>query len=141
MSANTDNPDGPMSRDANAAGSTKAVNATNDANADIESLAREAVRGVSRNAFAVGFESRAWVRWSSERSGANLVSLVERSARRLIPFALAASLLLALYSTKPTTQVADNRTIIERMLGWSAPTHRSVYDVYGLAASAETTHP
>lgn len=123
-----------------------------------ETLVREAVRRSARARFADGFADRALARWSAEPrpeergSGGRMSSdargvlpLVERVAKRVVPLAIAASLVLALYSASDATAGARS-PLVNRLFGWydtstSTPAVASIYDVYGLTSSPVVTNP
>ena len=115
---------------------------SNDATRSIEQLTREALGATSSRAFDDGFATRAWSRWNATRMDGNVIALMERSAQRLVPLAVAASLLVALYSAAPgAIASARPQSFVERMLGWGEPeatlqyASASIYDVYGLTSS------
>ena len=94
--------------------------------------------------FTDGFEDRALERWNRERTASsNTLAFIERRAWQLLPLAIAASLILAVYSARHNA--TPNASLIARTLGWksattvasnnaaASDTYESVYtSLYGL---------
>ena len=104
---------------------------------------KDALAALRQDHFAPGFEDRTLARWTRERAGPSTVTFIERGALQMLPLAIAASLLLAVYSVRLHT--TPNVSLIARTFGWnsattvatnntaSADTYESVYtSLYGL---------
>lgn len=112
----------------------------------LEAEIRAAFQDVRATSFADGFEDRAWARWNRERaSGPGMFEFIERRAMQLLPLAIAASMILAVYSSRHNRTVLNaDAPFVVRMLGWNErsataananelPTYESVYaSLYGL---------
>ena len=115
----------------------------------LEQQLRRALEASRQNGFAPGFEDRALARWKEERramAAPSTISLIEYRARRLLPFAVAASLVLAVYSASAGNSANGNHraNIVERALGWqnaseSADASDLFESVYGLPQSKSNT--
>ena len=110
-------------------------------NKTLEQRVRSAMAESQQHGFSAGFEERALARWRAERavdSEPTMFALIEHRARRVLPFAIAASLLLAVYSAKSArgTSTTTSINVIERALGWKEVAAVDLFEsVYGLPAS------
>lgn len=114
----------------------------------LEQRLRDGLRASVRSGFAPGFEDRALLRWKAERTALvspNTISLIEYRARRLLPLAAAASLILAVYSARVGNFSigANQGNVIARALGWSSSVTPSrsadlFESVYGLPQTEST---
>ena len=96
----------------------------------VDAEVKEALSALRQDYFAPGFEDRAMARWNRERAGtSSTFAYIERRAWQLVPLAVAASLLLAVYSARENT--SSNASLVARALGWGEPVS---------VASAGTTH-
>ncbi|GEM_PF-2109540 len=86
----------------------------------LEKEVRAALEQLRDTQFADGFEARAVARWQRELGGRpTTMAQIERRARQFVPVALAASLLLALYTAYGDDRAsATNLSIVARALGW-----------------------
>ncbi|MEP6834113.1 MAG: hypothetical protein ABJB74_11995 [Gemmatimonas sp.] len=110
----------------------------------VDAEVKQALASMRRDHFTAGFEDRALARWNRERAlSLNTFSVIERLAWRLLPLAVAASLLMAVYSAQHNS--APTASLLARSLGWQsavwvasvknshAETYESVYStLYGL---------
>ena len=109
----------------------------------VDAEVRQALSSLRQHDFAPGFEERALARWNRERSvSTNTFAFIERRAWQLLPLAIAASLVMAMYSAHQNT--SPNASLVARALGWSEAvsvasatptfeTYESVYStLYGL---------
>jgi hypothetical protein len=120
------------------------ANADNAPHSSVDADVKRALAALRRDNFAPGFEDRAVARWKRERfPSPNTFTFIERRAWQLLPLAIAASLMLAVYSA--TQNTTPNVSLIARTLGWqtattvassnapSSGTYESVYStLYGL---------
>ena len=109
----------------------------------VDAEVKQALSSLRQHNFAPGFEERALGRWNRERSvSTNTFTFIERRAWQLLPLAVAASLVLAVYSARQHT--SPNASLVARALGWreaasvasatvTSDTYESVYStLYGL---------
>lgn len=119
-------------------------NPNHDADA-LETRVRTAMHSSRQHNFAPGFEERALQRWRHERITAaapTTLSLIEYRARRLLPLAVAASLILAVYSVRSGGDGSFTHSdIITRALGWKTQPVPDLFEsVYGLSQSGLEQH-
>ncbi|MEP6765071.1 MAG: hypothetical protein ABJB66_12200 [Gemmatimonadaceae bacterium] len=109
----------------------------------VEQQIRDGLNASRQDGFAAGFEERALSRWKAERAAVawpTTLSLIEYRAQRLLPLAVAASLILAVYSARAGTDSNQQSSIVARALGWSTsgdPSRSSdlFESIYGLPQS------
>lgn len=83
---------------------------------------RNALKERQRASFAPGFEDRVAERFRAERlQSVSIASVIERRASRIVSVALAASLLLAVYSAGRRSNSSNGDTsFVARVFGWPA---------------------
>lgn len=88
----------------------------------LEGEIRSALKERQHSSFAPGFEDRVARRFLAERlQTVSIASFIERRALRIVSVALAASLLLAVYSAERHASGSPGDTsFVARALGWSA---------------------
>lgn len=86
----------------------------------IEEEVRDALDARRHAEFTPGFENRVLDRWKRERlQSPSTMSYIESRALRLVPLALAASLVLAVYSARRHDGPSPTgRSLVARALGW-----------------------
>jgi len=107
-----------------------------------ERLVRDALADQRRDQFADGFADRAAARWRASRAvdAAPVGALMTRQFVRLLPFAIAATLLLAVNNLRHR-EVDRGQTIVQALLGITPRTPSTparavtLYALYGLDAS------
>lgn len=105
----------------------------------LEKEVRDALDQRRQMQFAAGFEDRVVARWKHEqRPTPSTLAHIERRAWRFVPAALAASLVLALYTARRTDGMSSaGGSIVARALGWpqspagsnAAPNTAAPYEV------------
>lgn len=94
-------------------------NASNDnvPFSSVDAEVKEALASLRQDAFAPGFEDRALARWNRERAASSSTpASIERRARQFLPLAIAASLLVAVYSANRNS--TPSASLVARALGW-----------------------
>jgi len=87
----------------------------------VDAEVKQVLTSLRRDNFAPGFEDRALARWNRERTVSfNTFTFIERRAWQLLPLAIAASLVLAVYSALSNT--TPNASFLARTLGWESAT-------------------
>ena len=81
-----------------------------------EQMVREVLESVTAQSFAPGFADRAAARWRADRAS-TFAPIVERQFRRLVPLAIAASLLFAFVSVRARDS-SSGQSVAQAVLGW-----------------------